>query len=54
MSVQESDIGLSTAGLQQPLQVGAVHLKSRIVMASLTRSRSAPTDVPNEANVKCK
>lgn len=36
--------------LAQPLQVGNVSLKNRIIMASLTRNRSRPTNVPTDAS----
>lgn len=51
MSIQPDDVKLSLTALKQPLQLGPLTLKCRIIMASLTRSRSVPDDVPNEFNV---
>ena len=34
--------------LFEPVRLGAVDLKNRIVMAPLTRTRAAPGRVPNE------
>jgi 2,4-dienoyl-CoA reductase-like NADH-dependent reductase (Old Yellow Enzyme family) len=36
--------------LSSPLQLGDLTLRNRNVMASLTRSRSVPTNVPNDFN----
>ncbi|KAK7034018.1 hypothetical protein VNI00_012449 [Paramarasmius palmivorus] len=41
-----------TTPLFQPLKLGPVTLKNRVVMAALTRSRSVPTHVPNDVNVE--
>lgn len=53
MSIQPSDVTLPLKALRQELTLGAVHLKNRVVMASLTRSRSTPIDVANDYNVEC-
>ncbi|KAK7034017.1 hypothetical protein VNI00_012448 [Paramarasmius palmivorus] len=42
----------ATSPLFQPLKVGPITLKNRIVMSALTRSRSVPTNVPNDLNVE--
>jgi hypothetical protein len=39
--------------LSEPLLLGDLSLRNRNFMASLTRNRSVPTTVPNEANVVC-
>ncbi|KAG8954531.1 hypothetical protein FRC00_005848 [Tulasnella sp. 408] len=36
--------------LSAPVKLGAVELRNRNIMASLTRSRSVPTTIPNDAN----
>ncbi|WP_298292328.1 alkene reductase [Thiomonas sp.] len=44
---------MSTSPLFTPLQLGAVELPNRIVMAPLTRSRaSQPGDIPNDLNAR--
>lgn len=40
----------STPNLEAPLELGQLMLRNRTAMASLTRNRSVPTNVPNEAN----
>jgi 2,4-dienoyl-CoA reductase-like NADH-dependent reductase (Old Yellow Enzyme family) len=40
----------STSVLFEPLQLGAITLRNRVTMSALTRSRSVPTNVPNEVN----
>ncbi|KAF7978804.1 hypothetical protein HWV62_44571 [Athelia sp. TMB] len=52
MSIQPSDVTLALTSLRQELSLGAVHLKNRVVMASLTRNRSVPIDVANNFNVE--
>ncbi|KAF7983274.1 hypothetical protein HWV62_22916 [Athelia sp. TMB] len=52
MSIQPSDVTLPLKALRQELTLGAVHLKNRVLMSSLTRSRSTPIDVANEFNVE--
>ncbi|OYV35722.1 MAG: hypothetical protein B7Z83_06985, partial [Thiomonas sp. 20-64-5] len=42
---------MSTTTLFKPLQVGALELPNRLIMAPLTRSRaSQPGDIPNAMN----
>lgn len=38
--------------LLQPMQLGALQLRNKIFMSSLTRNHSVPTNVPNEYNVE--
>src|SRR5689334_3227081 len=38
--------------LFDPLQLGAIQLNNRVVMAPMTRSRAAAGDVPNELHVE--
>ncbi|KAH7889993.1 hypothetical protein F5I97DRAFT_620641 [Phlebopus sp. FC_14] len=38
--------------LLEPLRIGPHTLRNRILMSALTRSRSAPTNVPNSVNVE--
>ncbi|KZP34339.1 FMN-linked oxidoreductase [Athelia psychrophila] len=52
MSVQPSDIGLPLKALREEVTLGSVTLKNRIIMSSLTRSRSEPVDVANDFNVE--
>ncbi|EGO00744.1 hypothetical protein SERLA73DRAFT_167001 [Serpula lacrymans var. lacrymans S7.3] len=42
----------SHSALLSPLTIGPLTLRNRVIMAALTRSRSAPTNVPNEVNVE--
>lgn len=42
----------SISPILQPLQLGPFTLKNRIVMASLTRSRAVPTNVPIELSAE--
>lgn len=51
MSVKPININLPLKALRQPLNLGSVSLKNRIIMASLTRSRATPMDVANETNL---
>lgn len=44
----------STSALREPLLIGNTTLRNRILMSSLTRSRSAPADVPTVLNVQCR
>lgn len=48
MSIQVAETTLQLEALKQPLEVGAVEIKNRLVMASLTRSRAVPEDFANE------
>ncbi len=43
---------LSATNLLQPLQVGALHLPNRVVMAPMTRNRADADDAPHALNVK--
>ncbi|MGC9236527.1 MAG: alkene reductase, partial [Thiomonas sp.] len=44
---------MTTTTLFTPLQLGALELPNRIIMAPLTRSRaSQPGDIPNEMNAR--
>ncbi|KZP12209.1 FMN-linked oxidoreductase, partial [Athelia psychrophila] len=52
MSIQPSDIGLPLKNLREEITLGALTLKNRIIMSSLTRSRSDPVDVANDLNVE--
>ena len=45
-------MSVSVASLFQPLQLGPITLKNRIVMSALTRSRSVPKNVPNALNLE--
>lgn len=38
--------------LFKPLQLGSLQIPNRILMSSLTRNHSVPTNVPNEYNVE--
>lgn len=40
------------ASLLEPLRLGPITLKNRILMSALTRNRSVPTNVPNTVNVE--
>lgn len=42
----------STISLLRLLQIGEITLRNRIVMSPLTRSRSVPTNVPNNLNTE--
>ncbi|KAK0461672.1 uncharacterized protein EV420DRAFT_1664558 [Desarmillaria tabescens] len=42
----------SLQALFQPLQLGPLTLKNRVLMSAMTRNRSVPTNVPNEINVE--
>ncbi|KIK54938.1 hypothetical protein GYMLUDRAFT_176401 [Collybiopsis luxurians FD-317 M1] len=41
-----------TAALFQPLQLGAITLRNRVLMSALTRNRALPTNVPNSLMVE--
>ncbi|KAH7874172.1 uncharacterized protein C8R40DRAFT_1109665 [Lentinula edodes] len=41
-----------TRSLFQPIQIGAVTLRNRVLMSALTRNRALPTNVPNELMVE--
>ncbi|KAF9224369.1 FMN-linked oxidoreductase [Gyrodon lividus] len=43
---------MTFANLLRPLQIGPHRLKNRVVMSALTRSRSVPTNVPNDLNLE--
>lgn len=38
--------------ISEPLALGDLHIRNRNVMASLTRNRSVPTTIPNDANLE--
>jgi 2,4-dienoyl-CoA reductase-like NADH-dependent reductase (Old Yellow Enzyme family) len=38
--------------LLRPLTTGPFTLKNRVVMSALTRSRSVPTNIPNDINLE--
>lgn len=40
------------SSLFEPLQLGPLTLKNRVLMSALTRSRSVPTNVPNSINIE--
>lgn len=40
------------APLFEPLALGPIVIPNRIIMAALTRSRSVPTNIPNELNLE--
>lgn len=40
------------SALLQPIQIGSLQLRNKILMASLTRNHSVPTNVPNQYNVE--
>lgn len=42
----------SLAPLLEPLRLGPITLKNRVLFAALTRSRSVPTNVPNALNLE--
>ncbi|EGO00660.1 hypothetical protein SERLA73DRAFT_50406 [Serpula lacrymans var. lacrymans S7.3] len=42
----------SHSALLSPLAIGPLTLRNRVIMSALTRSRSAPTNVPNEVNLE--
>ena len=48
MSIQPAESTLQLDALKAPLDVGAVQIKNRLVMASLTRSRAVPEDFAND------
>lgn len=45
-------VAADVEALFTPLKIGDLALRNRIVMASLTRWRSVPSNVPNEVNVE--
>uniref|UniRef100_A0A0W0GEA9 NADH:flavin oxidoreductase/NADH oxidase N-terminal domain-containing protein n=1 Tax=Moniliophthora roreri TaxID=221103 RepID=A0A0W0GEA9_MONRR len=47
-----SSTSSKTSSLFQPLKLGPLTMRNRIVMSALTRSRSVPTNVPNGLNVE--
>ncbi|KAK7049824.1 hypothetical protein VNI00_005254 [Paramarasmius palmivorus] len=47
-----SSQAISESSLFQPLKLGPVTLRNRVIMSALTRSRSVPTSVPNDVNVE--
>ena len=49
MSTQQA---IATSDLFQPIQFGPLHLRNRIVMAPLTRSRAAKGDIPGALNAQ--
>jgi len=51
MSIQPEEVKLPLKALKQEFKIGDMSVKNRIVMASLTRSRAVPEDVPNDFNV---
>ena len=38
--------------LMQPLRIGPLTLRNKVIMSALTRSRSVPTNVPNDINLE--
>ena len=38
--------------LLEPLTTGPFTLRNRVIMSALTRSRSVPTNVPNDINLE--
>lgn len=42
----------TTAPLFEPLQLGPLTLRNKVLMSALTRNRSVPTSVPNDVNVE--
>jgi 2,4-dienoyl-CoA reductase-like NADH-dependent reductase (Old Yellow Enzyme family) len=38
--------------LLEPLIIGPLTLRNRVIMSALTRSRSVPTNVPNDLNLE--
>lgn len=38
--------------LFEPLQLGPLTLRNRVFMGALTRSRSVPTNIPNDLNAE--
>jgi 2,4-dienoyl-CoA reductase-like NADH-dependent reductase (Old Yellow Enzyme family) len=38
--------------LLEPLIIGPLKLRNRVIMSALTRSRSVPTNVPNDINLE--
>ena len=52
MSSTDSVVNPKISSLFEPLQVGAVKLKNRIVMAPLTRGRSGKERIPNDLMVE--
>jgi len=38
--------------LMEPLTIGPLTLRNRVIMSALTRSRSVPTNVPNDINLE--
>ncbi|KAK1219809.1 hypothetical protein PQX77_017473 [Marasmius sp. AFHP31] len=52
MTVANTNTGLNTAPLFQPLKIGSLTLKNRVVMSALTRNRSVHNTTPNEVNVE--
>jgi 2,4-dienoyl-CoA reductase-like NADH-dependent reductase (Old Yellow Enzyme family) len=43
---------MSAKALIQPLQLGAISLRNRVIVSATTRNRSVPTNVPNSLNVE--
>ncbi|KAF7967472.1 hypothetical protein HWV62_34119 [Athelia sp. TMB] len=52
MSVKSTDVNISLKALREPLHLGPMTLRNRVIMASLTRSRATPVDVANSTNVE--
>ncbi|KAK7043864.1 hypothetical protein VNI00_008030 [Paramarasmius palmivorus] len=42
----------TTPALLQPLTLGPLMLRNRVIMSALTRNRAVPTNVPNDLNVE--
>jgi 2,4-dienoyl-CoA reductase-like NADH-dependent reductase (Old Yellow Enzyme family) len=39
---------MSAKALSQPLQIGDLTIRNRVIMAALTRNRNVPVNVPND------
>jgi len=48
MSIRPEEVYLPLKALKEPLKLGPLTMRNRLVMASLTRNRAVPDDYPNE------
>ncbi|EGO00745.1 hypothetical protein SERLA73DRAFT_178654 [Serpula lacrymans var. lacrymans S7.3] len=51
-AMSSSSSASDVSSILQPLTIGQLILRNRITMAALTRSRSVPTNVPNDINLE--
>lgn len=46
--LSRSRTAMSTAALFEPLKLGSLVLKNKIIMSAMTRNRAVPTNIPND------